>query len=79
MHALLLQCKFPTLWTVYRSKQLDAVRENYTVECVGFEDAIRDVVVHAVKAAFNRIGTERLGSYLDLKGVWYYLYIAICH
>jgi translation initiation factor 3 subunit K len=68
LHTLLQQCRFPAFWAVYRSEQLDAVRDNFTVECVGFEDAVRDVVINAVKAAFIRIGTERLGSYLDLEG-----------
>lgn len=36
---------------------------------MGFEDAVRSVVVQAVKAAFRRIGSERLGTYLDLKGI----------
>ena len=35
---------------------------------MGFEDAIREVVVRAVKGTFSRIGTERLGNYLDLNG-----------
>lgn len=42
------------------------MRENYTIECIGFEDAIREVAARAVKATFTRIGLERLGSYVDL-------------
>jgi translation initiation factor 3 subunit K len=68
LHTLLQQCKFPSFWTMYHSGDLETLRDNYTVECVGFEDSIRDVVVRAVKAAFTRIGSERLGSYLDLQG-----------
>jgi len=68
LHTLLQQCKFPSFWTAYHSDNLENLRDNYTVECVGFEDAIREVVVRAVKAAFTRIGSERLGSYLDLTG-----------
>jgi len=68
LHTLLQQCKFPSFWTTYHSDDLETLRDNYTVECVGFEDAIREVVVRAVKAAFTRIGSERLGSYLDLNG-----------
>jgi translation initiation factor 3 subunit K len=68
LHALLQQCKFPSFWTVYHSDALENLRDNYTVECVGFEDAIREVVVRAVKAAFTRIGSERLATYLDLMG-----------
>lgn len=38
------------------------------MEVVGFEDAIREVVVKSVKAAFQRIGKQRLGTYLSLSG-----------
>ncbi|KAI8995551.1 initiation factor 3 [Trametes punicea] len=68
LHALLQQCRFPRFWALYRSDAVDALRDNYTVECVGFEDAVRDVAVRAVRAAFTSIGSERLGSYLDLSG-----------
>jgi len=47
---------------------LSYLRENFTVEVVGFEDAIREVVVKAVKSTFTKIGVARLGSYLDLSG-----------
>ena len=36
------------------------------MECNGFEDNVRDVVVRAVKAAFKRISVDRLCEYLDL-------------
>ncbi|KII93499.1 hypothetical protein PLICRDRAFT_49539 [Plicaturopsis crispa FD-325 SS-3] len=68
LHTLLQQCRFPTFWSTFHSEQLALLRDNYTVECVGFEDAVRDVVVRAVKAAFTRIGSDRLGSYLNLSG-----------
>jgi len=68
LHTLLQQCKFPAFWTAYHSDDLESLRDNYTVECVGFEDAVREAVVRAVKTAFTRIGRERLGSYLDLQG-----------
>lgn len=68
LHALLRQCRFPAFWALYRSDTAEALRDNYTVECVGFEDAVRNVVVRAVKAAFQRVGGDRLGSYLDLSG-----------
>ncbi|KAK0456238.1 initiation factor 3 [Armillaria borealis] len=55
-------------WAVYHSNELENLRDNYTVEYVGFEDAVREVAVRAVKATFTRIGTERLGQYLDLEG-----------
>jgi translation initiation factor 3 subunit K len=69
LHSLLQQCRFPAFWTAFRSEELEALRDNYTVECVGFEDAVRAVVVRAVRATFKRIGSERLASYLDLSGM----------
>ena len=68
LHTLLQQCRFPAFWALYRSDDVEALRDNYTVECVGFEDAVRQVAVRAVKAAFTSIGSERLGTYLDLSG-----------
>lgn len=68
LHSLLQQCRFPAFWTLYRSDALESLRDNYTVEVVGFEDSIRDVAVRAVKATFQKIGSKRLGSYLDLEG-----------
>ncbi|EGO01317.1 hypothetical protein SERLA73DRAFT_167421 [Serpula lacrymans var. lacrymans S7.3] len=68
MHTLLIQCRFPAFWTLYHSEQLEPLRENYTIEYVGFEDAIREVVVRAVKTSFTKISSERLGSYLNLRG-----------
>lgn len=69
LYTLLYRCRFPAFWQLYRSQRLEALRDNYTVECVGFEDSIRQVVVRAVKAAFTRIGSSRLSSYLDLTGI----------
>ncbi|KAI0815171.1 armadillo-type protein [Irpex lacteus] len=68
LHNLLRQCRFPAFWKLYRSERAESLRDNYTVECVGFEDAVRGVVVQTVKAAFRRIGNERLGTYLNLAG-----------
>lgn len=69
LYTLLQQCKFPAFWALYRSDEAESLRDNYTVECVGFEDSVRQVVIRAVKAAFTRIGRERLGTYLDLAGI----------
>jgi hypothetical protein len=44
------------------------VRENYTVELAGFDDAVRSVVTRAVKGSFTKIGRARLENYLNLKG-----------
>ncbi|KAF4572750.1 hypothetical protein EYR40_004168 [Pleurotus pulmonarius] len=68
LHNLLFRCRFPAFWATYKSEQLENLRDNYTVECAGFEDSIRDVAIRAVKAAFTRISPQRLGSYLDLQG-----------
>jgi translation initiation factor 3 subunit K len=68
LHSLLQQCRFPAFWALYRSDALEPLRDNYTVEVVGFEDSIREVAVRAVKATFQKIGSKRLGSYLDLEG-----------
>ncbi|KAH7345346.1 armadillo-type protein [Rhizoctonia solani] len=62
----LLACRFPAFWAFYRSDACAALRENYTVEVVGFEDSVREVAVRAVTAAFKTITRKRLGSYLDL-------------
>lgn len=68
LHELLLQCRFPAFWTLYKSDELENLRDNYTVEIAGFEDSIRDVVVRAVKATFKKINADRLSTYLDLSG-----------
>ncbi|KAF8640481.1 hypothetical protein AX17_000144 [Amanita inopinata Kibby_2008] len=68
LYNLLYRCRFPAFWEYYRSSVLESLRDNYTVECAGFENAIRDVVIRAVKATFTRINLDRLGSYLDLDG-----------
>jgi len=68
LHNLLHRCRFPAFWEYYRSSELENLRDNYTVECSGFENAIRGVVIRAVKATFTRISAERLGSYLNLNG-----------
>lgn len=66
LHDLLYRCRFPKFWEVYRSDDLKVLRENYTVEYVGFDDAVRNVAIRAVKSTFTRIGIERLASYLAL-------------
>jgi translation initiation factor 3 subunit K len=68
LHELLQQCKFPAFWAAYRSEEFQSLRENYTVEVAGFEDAVREVATRAVRATFRQIGRKRLGSYLDLDG-----------
>lgn len=69
LYNLLHQCRFPAFWTFYHSDELESLRENYIVECVGFEEAVREVAARAVKATFTRIGLDRLGTYVDLSGL----------
>ncbi|EIN13514.1 ARM repeat-containing protein [Punctularia strigosozonata HHB-11173 SS5] len=76
LETFLKQCRFPAFWEYYRSDELEALRENYTVEFVGFEDAIREVVLRAVKAAFKRISSARLSLYLDLEGADYEAFLS---
>lgn len=70
LHNLLQQCRFPAFWALYRSEKTESLRDNYTIEVVGFENAVREVVVRGVKAAFQRIGSQRLSTYLDLSGMY---------
>ncbi|KAF7310662.1 Eukaryotic translation initiation factor 3 subunit K [Mycena chlorophos] len=65
---LLYKCRFPAFWEHYQSDELEHLRDNYTVECVGFEDSVREVAIRAVRATFTKISAERLASYLDLNG-----------
>ena len=68
LHDLLLQCRFPAFWELFNSEGLQTLRENYTVECTGFEDSIRTVAVKAIQSTFTKIGVDRLSSYLNLSG-----------
>lgn len=68
LHGLLLQCRFPVFWALYKSAELETLRDNYTVEIAGFEDSIREVVVRAIKTTFKKINADRLSTYLDLSG-----------
>lgn len=68
LHSLLFRCRFPAFWEIYQSGELEHLRDNYTVEVAGFEDAVRAVAIRAVRATFTRISSERLGSYLNLSG-----------
>ncbi|KAJ6627225.1 armadillo-type protein [Mycena sp. CBHHK59/15] len=68
LNDLLYRCRFPAFWEIYQSDELENLRDNYTVECVGFEDAVREVAIRAVKATFTRISADRLALYLDLSG-----------
>ncbi|KIJ68262.1 hypothetical protein HYDPIDRAFT_179442 [Hydnomerulius pinastri MD-312] len=68
LYNLLHQCRFPAFWTFYKSEEVESLRQDYTIECVGFEDAIREVAARAVKATFTRIGLERLATYVNLSG-----------
>lgn len=67
LHNLLYRCRFPAFWSTYRSGEFELLRDNYTVEVAGFENAVRTVVIRAVRATFTRISSERLSSYLDIE------------
>lgn len=75
LHNLLYRCRFPAFWEYYRSDELENLRDNYTVECAGFENAVRDVAIRAVRATFRHITSARLGSYLDLSGMGFVLFL----
>ncbi|EJD55659.1 ARM repeat-containing protein [Auricularia subglabra TFB-10046 SS5] len=76
LSSLLLRCRFPAFWAAYASDALALLRDNYTVEFTGFEDAVREVVVRAVRATFKRIARDRLASYFNLQGEELDAYIA---
>ncbi|EAU92887.1 hypothetical protein CC1G_03674 [Coprinopsis cinerea okayama7 len=65
---LLYRCRFPAFWQTYNSDEYENLRDNYTVEVVGFENAIRQIAIRAVTATFTHITSQRLGSYLNLDG-----------
>ena len=75
LYNLLYRCRFTAFWKIYRSKELESLRDNYTIEIVGFENAVRAVAIRAVRATFTRISSERLGSYLDLTGVHVFFFV----
>jgi translation initiation factor 3 subunit K len=58
LHDLLHQCRFPAFRTFYNSEELEPPRENYTIECIDFKGAIREVAARVIKATFTRIGLE---------------------
>ncbi|KLO16985.1 ARM repeat-containing protein [Schizopora paradoxa] len=66
LHSHLLQCRYPKFWALFKSSECESLRDNYTVECAGFEDSIREVVIKSVRPAFKKISVERLSTYLDL-------------
>jgi len=68
LYNLLYRCRFPAFWEIYRSEELESLRDNYTIEIVGFENAVRAVAIRAVRITFTKISSKRLGSYLDLTG-----------
>lgn len=76
LYDLLQSCQFPLFWKTFHSDELQALRDNYTVECVGFEDAIRQIVNRAVTATFTNIGAERLASYTDLSGKFKFHFVS---
>lgn len=74
LYGLLQHCHFKTFWTTYRSNELEIVRVNYTVECAGFEESIREAALRAIYATFRHISYRDLSLYLDLYGENFYAY-----
>ncbi|KAF8311030.1 armadillo-type protein [Cantharellus anzutake] len=73
---LLHTCRFPDFWKTYLSQELAPLRENYTVECAGFDDSVRDAVIRAVQATFTNIGRDRFATYVNLQGADFESYVA---
>ena len=78
LHTLLFRCRFPAFWESYNSESLALLRDNYTVEVTGFENAVRAVVIRAVRATFTSISSERLSSYLNLSGEYLPFTLILC-
>jgi len=73
--SLLEQCRFQEFWALYYSADLEPLRENYTVECKGFDSNVREVVIRTVKATFAKISEGRLSNYLNLSGSELYEFV----
>ncbi|KAG0210342.1 hypothetical protein BGX28_009394 [Mortierella sp. GBA30] len=62
---LIEQARFADFWKVYEG---DDIYKELTAEVLGFEDAIRANIAHAVAMTFQSIESANLESYLHLKG-----------
>jgi len=76
LSSLLHTCRFPAFWKTYLSEELAPLRENYTVECAGFDDSVRDVVVRSVQATFTNIGRDRFATYINLQHADFESYVS---
>ncbi|KAG8990727.1 hypothetical protein FRB94_013152 [Tulasnella sp. JGI-2019a] len=76
LYTLLRTCKFTQFWATYLSPEVRELRKSYLVQCSGFEQDIREVVVKAVRSTFVRIGRSRLEGWLYLTGEPFDKYIA---
>ncbi|KAK0465400.1 initiation factor 3 [Desarmillaria tabescens] len=68
LHELLDRCRFPKFWEVYHSNELENLRDNYTVEYVGFEDAVREVAEQSDWASILDLEGPELQAYVENLG-----------
>ncbi|CAG8503537.1 1639_t:CDS:2 [Acaulospora colombiana] len=57
------QARYQEFWKAY---ELDETYKDLTVEAVGFEDAIRKVILTAISMTYQNISADLLGAYLNL-------------
>jgi len=63
LQQLLEECKYQEFWKVYESD--DSYKE-LTSDAIGFEDAIRKVILTSISMTYQSISAELLSSYLNL-------------
>ncbi|CAG8840166.1 19844_t:CDS:2, partial [Racocetra persica] len=63
MQQLLEECKYQEFWRVYES---DESYKELTSDAIGFEDAIRKVIITSIAMAYQSISAELLSNYLNL-------------
>ncbi|RIB10577.1 armadillo-type protein [Gigaspora rosea] len=63
LQQLLEECKYQEFWKVYESD--DSYKE-LTSDAIGFEDAIRKVILTSISMTYQSISSELLSSYLNL-------------
>ncbi|CAG8508795.1 10030_t:CDS:2 [Cetraspora pellucida] len=63
LQQLLEECKYQEFWKVYES---DESYKELTSDAIGFEDAIRKVILTSITMTYQSISAELLSSYLNL-------------
>ncbi|CAG8633640.1 17128_t:CDS:2 [Dentiscutata erythropus] len=63
LQQLLEQCKYQEFWKLYESD--DSYKE-LTSDAIGFEDAIRKVILTSISMTYQSISAELLSNYLNL-------------